>query len=199
MSLTSYSPSVLSDNYLKVKIEKYIETFKSISQKENICIIFGCGYFDDNNYLFNRAYIVLPNNLLYYDKINITEVEARYFKNGNKPICFNFRGKTIGVMICRDQNYPELASELSNKGSEVIYILAAHYYNPKEARWKIEKNRAIPITRAVENKCIVALSNTVGTHLNMISLGNSLIVEPDGNVVVGANECEEVMLTYEFK
>ena len=33
MSLTSYSPSVLSDNYLKVKIEKYIETFKSISQK----------------------------------------------------------------------------------------------------------------------------------------------------------------------
>ena len=40
------------------------------------------------------------------------------------------------------------------------------------------KNRAIPITRAVENGVYVLLSNFVGSHLGMVSLGNSLLPTP---------------------
>ncbi len=58
----------------------------------------------------------------------------------------------------------------------------------------MDKNRAIPITRAVENKAFVLLSNTVGTHLGMVSLGNSLIADPEGAVVVAADEYQEGLL-----
>ena len=98
-------------------------------------------------------------------------------------------------MICRDQNHPKLGLELVKKGAEFIYILSAHFYRPKEARWKVEKNRAIPITRAVENGVHVLLSNFVGSHLGLVSLGNSLIADPDGAVVVSAGENEESLLS----
>ena len=39
------------------------------------------------------------------------------------------------------------------------------------------------------------MANTVGTHLGTISLGNSLIVDPDGAVVVSAGESEEGILS----
>ena len=48
----------------------------------------------------------------------------------------------------------------------------------------------------------VLLPNTVGSHLGMISLGNSLIADPDGAVVVSAGESEETILSlslYEFE
>ncbi len=105
-------------------------------------------------------------------------------------------------MICRDQNDPKIAEELVKRGARFIFIISAHYYKPKEARWKLEKNRAIPITRAVENGVYVLLPNTVGSHLGMISLGNSLIADPDGAVVVSAGESEETILSlslYEFE
>ena len=57
------------------------------------------------------------------------------------------------------------------------------------------KNRAIPITRAVENGVYVLLSNFVGSHLGMVSLGNSLIADPDGAVVSSAGESEESLLS----
>ena len=72
-----------------------------------------------------------------------------------------------------------------------LFILSAHFYNPKEARWKLEKNRAIPITRAVENG-IYVLSQHCSTHLGHDKFwGNSLIVDPDGAVVVSAGEKSE--------
>jgi predicted amidohydrolase len=108
---------------------------------------------------------------------------------------FPFGDAKIGVIICRDQNYPELCRALTKAGAQFIYILSAHFYGPKEARWKLEKNRAIPITRAVENKVYVLLSNFVGSHLGKVSLGNSLIADPDGAVVVSAGETEEGLLS----
>jgi len=44
----------------------------------------------------------------------------------------------------------------------------------------------------------VFLANATGAHLNMISLGHSLIVDRNGCIVCEANETEEVLLTAEI-
>jgi len=162
----------------------------------NIAVIVGHPSRKDDK-LYNCASAFLPDGSTFkYDKKYPTELELKYFEAGDKePLVFPFRGKKIGVIICRDQNYPELARYLTKEGAQFIYILSAHFYNPKEARWKLEKNRAIPITRAVENKVYVFLSNAVGSHLGMVSLGNSLIADPEGAVVVSAGESEEGIIS----
>ena len=156
--------------------------FENICRQLKIAAVIGHAYQVKGEH-YNRATVLLPNGGRYsYDKIYLTEQEEEYFNAGRDRMLFTYKGFKCGVIICRDQNYPLLARELKEMGADLLFILSAHYYEPKEARWKLEKNRAIPITRAVENKCYVFMANTVGTHLGMISLGNSLIADPEGRL-----------------
>ncbi len=194
MSLTGYIHALLSKPDLNLIVEEALQKIKAKCEELNIGAIVGYGYRKDNN-LFNRAGVLLPGSKKHtYDKIYLTEIEEKYFLQGTEKLVFPFRGTKIGVIICRDQNYPLLTKKLKDKGAKYIFILSAHYYEPKEARWKLDKNRAIPITRAVENGAYVLLSNTIGTHIGMTSLGNSLIADPDGAVVVMADEQQEGLL-----
>ncbi len=196
MSLTGYNPELLTERNLNLKIAKAITEIKEVVDSIGVAAIIGHPY-KRREWLYNRASVVMPlaDSIPTCDKIHPVEAEQKYFKAGNEPLLFSFKQNKIGITICRDQNYPEITKGLAERGAEFIYIISAHYYSPKTARWKLEKNRAIPITRAVENKVYVLLSNTVGSHLGMISLGNSLIVDPDGAVAVSAGEAEEVILS----
>ena len=194
MSLTGYNSALLSKPELNLILGETLQQLADKCDELQLGAIVGYGYRQGTG-LFNRAGIFLPRGIQFtYDKIYLTEIEEKYFHHGKGSLVFPFKGSKIGVIICRDQNYPLLTQELKDKGAEYIFILAAHYYNPKESRWKLEKNRAIPITRAVENKVYILKANTVGTHLGMISLGNSLIADPDGAVVVAAGEGQEGLL-----
>lgn len=196
MSMTGYDPELLTDRNLNLKVAKAVKEIKDVVDSVGVAAIIGhpC---KQGEWLYNRASAIMPcvSSISTCDKMHPVEAEQKYFKAGNEPLLISFKQSKIGVTICRDQNYPEIAKGLVEKGAEFIYIISAHYYSPKTARWKLEKNRAIPITRAVENRVHVLLSNTVGSHLGMISLGNSLIVDPDGAVVVSAGEAEEVILS----
>jgi predicted amidohydrolase len=194
MSLTGYTPTLLSKAELNLTVGKALKNIELKCNELNMGVIIGYGHRENDN-LFNRAGVILPGDIKFtYDKMYLTEIEKEYFQQGKESLAFTFREATIGIIICRDQNYPLLTKELKDKGAQYIFVLSAHYYEPKEARWKLEKNRAIPITRAVENKVHVLLSNTVGTHIGMTSLGNSLIADPDGAVVVSAGEHQEGLL-----
>lgn len=196
MSLTGYNPIQLSDKNLNSKVKASINEIKSVVDCVGVAAIIGHPYKQDE-WFYNRASALKPgvNQIPSCDKMHPVEEEQKFFKAGNKPLLITHKQYKIGITICRDQNYPEIAIDLVSKGAQFIYIISAHYYKPKTARWKLEKNRAVPITRAVENKVYVLLSNTVGSHLGMISLGNSLIADPDGAVIVSAGEAEEVILS----
>jgi predicted amidohydrolase len=196
MALTGYTKEILVDENLNSMVQDSLSEIKKACKLHNTAVLVGHPY-KDGEELYNSATVFLPDGSTFtYDKKYPTELESKYFEAGKKePLVFPFGDAKIGVIICRDQNYPELCRALTKAGAQFIYILSAHFYDPKEARWKLEKNRAIPITRAVENKVYVLLSNFVGSHLGKVSLGNSLIADPDGAVVVSAGETEEGLLS----
>lgn len=107
---------------------------------------------------------------------------------------FMHNGCTFGVMICTNQNNPEIASNLKKKGAGVIFIVSAHYYGLAESKLKLEKNVALPIARAYENNVYVCKANTVGVSSGRISYGTSLIVHPNGLVMSrGSDHSEELL------
>jgi predicted amidohydrolase len=103
-----------------------------------------------------------------------------------------------GLLICRDQNDHRLAQEYARAGARVVFLLAAHYYPPEEVRRKVDKNRALPIARAVENGLFVAKANAVGFQGDYVNFGHSMIVDPEGSVVCEAGEEDETLLYHDF-
>ena len=100
---------------------------------------------------------------------------------------FDLDGVKVGVMICFDWRFPETARSLALKGAEII----AH-----------PSNLVLPhcpqamITRCLENRIFAITADRVGEEeripgekLNFI--GQSQVVDPDGNILVRASETEE--------
>jgi len=194
MCLTGYNPKTLGQSNFENDLASALNKISQSATKLNIGLIIGRACFC-NDQLYNTASVILPSGTVYtYYKNHLTAAEEKYFTPGTQTLSFEFRGYSFGVIICRDQNYPELA-QATCKETDALLILSAHYYQPAEARWKLDKNRALPIARAVENHCYVLLANTVGSHIGMVSLGNSLIADPEGVLVVMADETTETIIT----
>jgi predicted amidohydrolase len=101
-------------------------------------------------------------------------------------------------LICRDQNYPELGKRYKNSDVDLIFILSSHFYPPREAQLKIDKNKALPIARAVENGLYVFKANSIGKQYGYVNLGRSIIVDRDGSVIYEAVSNQEELFCYEI-
>lgn len=198
MALTGYNIQLLKSMNLNDIILPALDKVSQLASKYSVCCIIGHPFYEGKE-LRNRASIIFPDGRCEkYDKLHPTEIEKKIFSEGKSPLVFEYKQKRFGIAICRDQNFYNIFKEYKDRECDGVFILAAHYYSPKEARWKIDKNRSIPITRAVENGYYVFLANATGTHLNMISLGHSLIVDESGCIICEADEVGEYLLTAEI-
>jgi predicted amidohydrolase len=164
----------------------------------NLDLLVGTPY-SDNDSLFNAAVLLRPDKSrpVYFKNI-LTEFDQKYFTKGEGTLSFEVKGIKCGVLICRDQNSPGLAQRYAREEVKAIFFLAAHYYPPAEARKKFDKNRALPIARAVENGIYVLKANAVGSQDATVSLGGSLIVSPEGSVICEADKTTEGSLHYDI-
>ena len=148
--------------------------------------------------LRNSAVVLLPDGgRLLYHKMHLPSAERAWFVPGETPLTFELDGARFGVAVCRDQNSPELARGLAQAGARAILLCSAHFYEPLEARMKLEKNVALPVVRAYENDLHVFKANAVGTNHGTVSYGTSLIVDPRGVVVQRAGETQEELLVHD--
>ncbi|MGQ9615366.1 MAG: carbon-nitrogen hydrolase family protein [Spirochaetota bacterium] len=186
----------LTLNYYE--LEGALKVISDVASQTKVIVVLGTPL-KQNGVLYNSAVILYPDGkMLKYHKNNLVSHEELYFKPGKDSVIFDVEGFRFGVMVCRDQNFPELACNLKGLGAHGIFICSAHYYSLVEAKMKKEKNNALPIARAYENKLYVFKSNAVGTLKGRISYGNSMIVNPDGIVVLRASETGEEMLVYDI-
>lgn len=143
----------------------------------------------EGDHVYNSSVIVGPKGLIgRYRKIHLFDTEKFCFHAGTDvPPVFDLDGVKVGVMICFDWRFPETARSLALKGAEII----AH-----------PSNLVLPhcpqamITRCLENRIFAITADRVGEEeripgekLNFI--GQSQVVDPDGNILVRASETEE--------
>jgi len=148
--------------------------------------------------IHNAAIVISANRRLKYFKNNLTDFEKQYFAEGKKVLSFEVARVKCDLLVCRDQNDPQLAQKYARAGAKAIFLLAAHYNPPTEARRKVDKNRALPITRAIENRLFVAKANAVGFQRDYVSLGHSMIIDPQGSISCEADENEERLLYHDL-
>ncbi len=192
-SLTGYRRDFGNLNWGEVA--KALDGLREEAAARGVTVIIGAPLLEAER-VYNAAVVMSANYKLKYFKHVLTDFDKRYFTEGRETLLFEVKGIRCGILVCRDQNSPQLAQEYARAGTKIIFIPAAHYYLPAEARRKMEKNRALPIARAAENGLFTAKANAVGSQDDYVSLGHSIIVNPEGSILCEANEEEETILTH---
>jgi predicted amidohydrolase len=179
------------------EIEHSLASVQNALKGSTLCVIMGTPM-KIEGHVFNSAVVLFPDGKrTVYHKKFLTDYEQEYFEHGEKEVTFDHLNTTFGILVCRDQNSPEHARKLKRMGAAALFICSAHYYNLRESRLKLEKNIALPVARAYENNVYVCKSNAVGTVQGKISYGNSMIVDPNGVVVLRGDESSEKLLWYD--
>lgn len=116
-------------------------------------------------------------------------VDRSQFSPGAKPFQpVDFMGWKIGIAICYDIEFPELARAMVLAGAEALLVPTAN----------MEPFRSIPQrivpTRAEENECYVAYANFTGAEPPFDYCGLSCICGPDGNDLARAGQGEEMIV-----
>jgi predicted amidohydrolase len=90
-------------------------------------------------------------------------------------------GQPLGLTVCYDLRFPELHRILAVRGALVLTVPAAFTYTTGSAHWEL-----LLRTRAVENQVFVVAAGQWGLHDgDRRSYGNSMIVDPWGDVLAG--------------
>ena len=133
-----------------------------------------------------------------YRKTHIPHVgpcfwEKFYFKPGNLgyPVWDTSVGR-IGLIICYDRHFPEVARELGLKGAELVFNPSATVESLSKYLWELEQP-----AHAVANGFWIAASNRVGVEAplnNSKFYGSSYFCSPRGKIVAQASDSEDEVL-----
>jgi len=174
---------------LSERTPEILEEFKKVSKKG--IVIIGSMPEKDGEDIYNTAYVIDSGKLTgKYRKIHLfTPVKEDYFlKAGNEPLLCNSSLGKIGVLICYDVRFPELPRKLTLEGAEILAI-PAEWPHPRLDHWK-----TILKARAIENQLFVIAANRCGKQGMVRFCGNSMIVNPWGEVIAEAKEDEVTII-----
>lgn len=134
--------------------------------------------------VYNSSFLVGPEGLLMvYRKLHLFADENDLFDPGDRPPAVVDIGHCrVGLMVCFDWTFPEMARSLMLAGAQVI----AHPSNLVMAHCQ----KAM-VTRCLENAVFAVTANRVGTENNgrgqkLTFTGGSQITGPDGRVLASA-------------
>lgn len=122
----------------------------------------------DDGDIHNVAYVCLRDGSVHsQEKIHPTPNEAYWWniKGGDSIDAIQTDCGPIGVLICYDSEFPELARRLVDEGARIIFVPFC-----TDSRQGYMRVRYCAAARAIENQCYVVMSGNVGNLPNVANM-----------------------------
>ena len=179
--LTGY---LIRDAVLREAISVKSRVMKEIAEyTNNKILIFGFPERAENR-LYNSAAVIHDGNIKTVRKIYLPNFgpfeEKLYFNPGKEPFVLDTNSGKIGVQICYDAFFPEIAKIQALMGANIIVNISA---SPITSRKMFEQ--IIP-ARAIENTAFFVYVNWVGMQRTMEFWGGSVLYSPRGDRIYRA-------------
>ena len=131
--------------------------------------------------------------ILEYTKIHPFSMlsEDKFFKSGKSIEYCEINNMNFSAFICYDLRFPYIFQEAGDK-AEVI-IVAANWPESRSEHW-ITLLKA----RAIENQCYILGVNRVGVGNDIVYSGDSMIIDPNGNIVSKTDKYKEDLIVAEI-
>ena len=95
----------------------------------------------------------------------------------------------VGVVICYDRHYPESIRACVLAGAQIVVIPTAIVAGEPLEKFEWEVRLA-----AWQNNIFIAICNRTGLESEMEFCGNSMVVDPEGEIIAQAGGEEEIIL-----
>ncbi len=153
-----------------IKVTEYTERFKAfmsqLAVSYNINIIGGSHLtMTETGSIRNTCFVFLRDGAIYsQDKLHPTPSEREYWniEGGDGASVIPTDCGPIGVMICYDSEFPELARILADQGALMLFV--PFCTNERRGYLRV---RYCCHARAIENQCYMILSGVVGNLPNV--------------------------------
>ncbi len=174
----------LSESRSIRRLARYTEEvrskFSQLAINYNINIIAGSMPEMRDDQLYNVGFLCHRDGRIdQYEKLHITpdEVQAWGLKGGNNLQIFDTDCGKVGVLICYDVEFPELARTLAEDGMQILFV--PFLTDTQNAYSRV---RHCAQARAIENECYVAIAGSVGNlpkvHNMDIQYAQSMVFTP---------------------
>jgi predicted amidohydrolase len=162
--------------------DRFVEMMSGLAKKKNIYIVGGTiPVFDsEKEKIRNECYIFSPNGSVgMQGKLHMTRFEREEWKVSahDELKVFETDFGLMGVNICYDVEFPELARSLAQKGVNILVVPSC-----TDDRQGFLRVRYCAQARAIENQMYVIHSGTVGSLPNLpaisLNYGQASIITP---------------------
>lgn len=180
LALLGYPPQ---DLLLRPSLSGRVKSaLSSLSDINDIVMIVGYPHVDHHGTFNSAAILHNGHQKGFYHKQILPNYgvfdERRYFDKGRNQVLFDYKGITIGLLICEDLWEKGPISELKKQGADLIVSLNA---SPFEIE-KQENRKAMLAKRSRENNLPIVYVNAVGGQDDLVFDGGSMAVQADGSV-----------------
>jgi|Deesub1362B_J571_1020462.scaffolds.fasta_scaffold05936_2 predicted amidohydrolase len=154
-----------------------------LARRINGAVVAGLAEKDDEK-IYNTAVVVTPHGYIgKYRKLHLFFEEKEFFLPGNLPLrVWDIGPARIGVMICFDWIFPEVARILALQGADILCL---------PANLVLPYCQSAMVVRSIENRVFAVVANRIGTETRggkqpLTFTGKSQVSSPKGNVLLQA-------------
>ncbi|THH40484.1 nitrilase-related carbon-nitrogen hydrolase [Neolewinella litorea] len=189
---TGYAMDVIMENAVAWD-EHHLAGVKREAARLGATVVVGISERAGND-VFNTAAVIAPDgSLIYkYRKTHLVSIapihEDHYLTPGDSLGYFVSGGVNFGVMTCYELRFPEVARTLTLRGAQVLLVPTA---------WpavRVEHLTSLLRARAIENQLFVVCASRVGTDADITFSGNSMVIDPNGNILARGSAATEEWL-----
>ena len=157
---------------------------------------------DQQDVLYNSAVLIDDTGIVkgVYRKVHLFAKEKDYFKAGDTYPVFDTSLGNLGIMICWDTAFPEVARSLALKGADLLivptnwekaYLTSVDTKNQKD--WDL-----VTRARAMDNCMYLVSANRIGLDQTIGFFGRSNIIGPTGDAITELLVEEEGLISAEL-
>lgn len=162
-----------------IKASPVIDALINLCRQNDYYLVTGFAEKDHEKY-FNSAVLIGPDGVGHvYRKLHLFNDEKKWFDPGDTELSVQqVRNARIGIMICFDWIFPEVARTLAILGADIIC---------QPANLVLNYCQQTMISRSLENNVFSVTANRFGVdnrpHGNLRFTGRSQIVAPKGELL----------------
>lgn len=201
-------PEMFNCPYSNEKFIEYCEeetnspTLSRISElanENNVYILAGSIPEKEDSKIFNTSYLFDKNGniIAKHRKMHLFDINVKgkiYFKEsdtltaGNKVTIAKTNFGKIGIGICYDIRFPELAKLMVEQGAQILFYPGAFNMTTGPAHWELTFR-----ARSLDNQVYcVGVAPALNKDADYHSYGHSIITNPWGEIVTQLNEKENL-------